>query len=317
MGNFFDCSPKKLPPVIQNLVSKTERSMVRMKYVEGKNLSLTNSKIGGLGYIPATANHPTAKDGAMLVMLLQLNFSEIAEVIDDTDLVALLPSQGLLQVFIDVRNYGFGMSNSYSDRPFPSDSYQVRFWEDVSLPVNVEALDAYLSIIEVIGGEHMSRHQKYMTPMDMRKPLGIDFTQETQSVHPSCIEYERLDDDLKLPPIEQLIEETAATINAIDAWWFYHDELQMEYPENVLCTYGYDEISNRGGSQVLGYPDFAQGDTRIYNKEISDHILLFQLDSDMEKSVMWGDCGTAHFFIRPKDLAIADFSRLAYYWDCT
>lgn len=317
MENFFHCSPKTLPPIINKLIEATEVPMVRMNYNEGRNLSLTNSKVGGVGYLPANADHPVAEDGGMLVMLFQLNFAEVLDSVTDQRLRDVLPPKGILQVYFDARSYGFGMSNSYSDRPFPSDSYQVRFWRDTSLPVNVEALDDYLLIVEAVSSEYMTSAQTYNVPMDMRKIIGMDFTQESQAIHPSCIEYTRIDKGLQLPPLDEFIKLTNASDNAIEAWNFYQNELQMEYPESVLTTYGYDEISNRGGSQVLGYPDFAQGDTRLYNPEIADHILLFQLDSDMDKHIMWCDCGTAHFFIKPDDLARGDFSRMAYYWDCT
>ncbi|MFY2764672.1 YwqG family protein [Arenimonas sp. MALMAid1274] len=65
-----------------------------------------------------------------------------------------------------------------------------------------------------------------------------------------------------------------------------------------------------GGSKVGGYPFFTQTDPRSRG----DWELLLQLDSDDE--MMWGDAGVGGFFIRPEDLARADFSRVIYTWDC-
>ena len=44
-------------------------------------------------------------------------------------------------------------------------------------------------------------------------------------------------------------------------------------------------------------------------------ILLFQMDTDAEMETMWGDMGTAKFFISEEDLSRLDFSRVMFYWD--
>lgn len=68
------------------------------------------------------------------------------------------------------------------------------------------------------------------------------------------------------------------------------------------------------GHKLGEYPNFTQSDPR---QPEDDLILLFQLDSDERLGLMWGDGGTANFFIRPADLAARDFSRVAYHWDCS
>lgn len=46
--------------------------------------------------------------------------------------------------------------------------------------------------------------------------------------------------------------------------------------------------------------------------------LLLQIDSDYsgETGIMWGDAGTAHFFIAPDKLINKDFTEVYYQWDC-
>jgi uncharacterized protein YwqG len=44
--------------------------------------------------------------------------------------------------------------------------------------------------------------------------------------------------------------------------------------------------------------------------------LLFQMDTDDEVGIMWGDSGVANFFIIEEDLKNKDFSRVLYNWDC-
>lgn len=312
--SFHHCKPKLLPPVIQKLLDETRKPVVRIKYNDHKNLSLTNSKLGGVGYLPASEVYPVATDGAMLTMLCQINFAEVTAAITDDSLNKVLPKKGLLQVFVDGRKQICKSGSKTSKSYLPNSSYQVRFWEDLSEPVNIGELDTYIEILSVVGNQDPYRQESYGLPLDISNPIGLSFLQEHQSIQTECIEYEKLDDSLKIPPAGELAKIIGADSNTIKDWEFYEHELQMNYPASVLTTYGYEELSNKGGSHLLGYGFFVQGDTRVRNPEIEDFILLFQMNSDIEKGVMWGEFGLGHFFIHPKDLAAHDFSKLGYYW---
>jgi uncharacterized protein YwqG len=67
------------------------------------------------------------------------------------------------------------------------------------------------------------------------------------------------------------------------------------------------------GHKVGGYPGFTQTDPRSDNTE---YVLLFQLDTDDDIGMMWGDVGIANFFIPRDNLRNGDFSRVMYNWDC-
>lgn len=67
------------------------------------------------------------------------------------------------------------------------------------------------------------------------------------------------------------------------------------------------------GHKIGGYAYFTQDDPRTAADPM---LLLFQLDSDEGMDLMWGDMGVGHFFVREKDLAARDFSRVLYDWDC-
>lgn len=67
------------------------------------------------------------------------------------------------------------------------------------------------------------------------------------------------------------------------------------------------------GHKIGGYAYFTQDDPR---RSEDPMLLLFQLDSDEGMDLMWGDMGVGHFFIREKDLAALDFSKVLYDWDC-
>ncbi|MGY8643346.1 MAG: YwqG family protein [Verrucomicrobiales bacterium] len=63
--------------------------------------------------------------------------------------------------------------------------------------------------------------------------------------------------------------------------------------------------------KIGGWGNFAQTDPR-YQVEHEDWSLLFQMDSDVEANIYWGDIGIGNFFIRPEDLKSRDFSKVAY-----
>ena len=79
----------------------------------------------------------------------------------------------------------------------------------------------------------------------------------------------------------------------------------------VLNVYK-DEVSAEG-HKMGGYAHFAQEDPRSTDNPM---LLLFQMDTDMEIESMWGDMGTANFFISKEDLEKRDFSKVMYNWDC-
>lgn len=76
----------------------------------------------------------------------------------------------------------------------------------------------------------------------------------------------------------------------------------------------YDEYI---GHKTGGYPFFTQEDPRTCKEELEQYdYLLFQLDTDDENGIMWGDSGIGNFFINSEKLKNCDFSDVLYNWDC-
>lgn len=77
------------------------------------------------------------------------------------------------------------------------------------------------------------------------------------------------------------------------------------------------DILDGTGNKIGAYPAFSQDDVRYYKEESKlFDTLLFQLDSNFENEIMWGDMGIANFFIKSKNLKKLDFSEVLYNWDC-
>lgn len=75
----------------------------------------------------------------------------------------------------------------------------------------------------------------------------------------------------------------------------------------------YNTAVSSDGHKYGGYAHFAQEDPR---EAENPYVLLCQFDTDNDIESMWGDMGTAHFFIKEDDLKAKDFSKVWFHWDC-
>ncbi|MBH1938853.1 DUF1963 domain-containing protein [Streptomyces sp. AV19] len=74
-----------------------------------------------------------------------------------------------------------------------------------------------------------------------------------------------------------------------------------------------DEVETEVAHGALHGPPW--DDPRI-QEEALGWTLLAQFDSDDDAEMMWGDCGTLYWLIRPEDLAARRFDRAMFTWQC-
>ncbi|MGW1893934.1 YwqG family protein [Streptomyces sp. NPDC002004] len=75
-----------------------------------------------------------------------------------------------------------------------------------------------------------------------------------------------------------------------------------------------DEVESEVAHGVLGSPPW--NDPRI-EEEALRWVLLAQFGSDDDAGMMWGDCGSLYWLIRPEDLAERRFDRAMFTWQCS
>lgn len=294
-------SDANLPsPTLQTLLEKSRVNMVRIVLKNSdEKLPLTASKVGGMGYLPMGETYPRQVDGNPLALLVQINFSELSNAVDLTQLPQPLPDNGILQIYI-------GNTDLYGadfDNPYPSDTYQVRYWADTDLPVNQADVDEAMANVKAVFLE-----EDYALPFGVNDEFTLTFEQAVQSCN--LYAYNPCEVTGKTPPeTSELYDEDnieaelkAKGLNDVD-------------PSDVINEY--QELAGIGGHQILGYPYFTQDDPREYEESLRQHVLLFQLDSDYDADIMWGDMGVANFFITPEALLARDFNQLVYNWDCS
>ncbi|MDO4896962.1 MAG: DUF1963 domain-containing protein [Moraxella sp.] len=283
-----------LPKPLQTLldISKVNRIQINLSKKDNDDTPSLISKIGGIGYLPMGEHYPTTSDGTPLVLLAQLNFRQISETVDISQLPHPLPKQGILQIYIDGQDDLYGCD---LDDYLPHEKYQVRFWQDETLPLNTDELTKISEQLQSLEIDYL--------PFDAHHQYTMNFILNTQSCGTNCFEYNH---------ISQQIDE----LKDCDVWNYLEEDLGIDDPDEYFDVY--DECSGINEHQILGYPNFTQTDPREYNEHLQGHILLLQIETDDmgENDIMWGDSGVANFFIHPDDLKNQDFSKLVYNWDC-
>ena len=187
------------------------------------------------------------------------------------------PTQGLLQFFIAAKDDLYGASFDDGDLAMLSLADQRRF-RIVYWP------DSSLpsTALPVVADAH--------TPHRADKPRRMRFIEDTEPLSTGDYRFDSLFAGNAYAAAESFALTRGVDADALfDAVWERH---------------------SGAGHKVGGYPFFTQTDPR----DGGEWELLLQLDSD--EDMMWGDVGVGNFFILPADLARADFSRVAYNWDC-
>ncbi|KEK20305.1 hypothetical protein BAMA_17875 [Bacillus manliponensis] len=111
------------PLVLQSykdILETTIRPYVEIKAHKG-NTSLVQSKFGGYPYLPLTVEHPKDENGKAMMLLAQLNFTEMPKLEN-------MPEKGILQFFISYEDDVYGMD---FDEQTSQKNFRTVYYEDV------------------------------------------------------------------------------------------------------------------------------------------------------------------------------------------
>lgn len=250
-------------------IKATVKPFIEIKAKAENNLSLWQSKFGGLPYFPKNLQYPTDSKGQAMFLLAQINFSE-------TPKLPLFPETGILQFYISNGSDIYGVC---FESPAKQEDFRIMYFSEIT--EDETHLETKFDFLQ----------KPDMLPFDKQSSLSFS---------------------LKYAPIPVADYHFESTILNIDSKLKY--DLFKEY-EKVYEEY--EKLFNSEGHKLGGYPYFTQNDPREFETyKGEDYVLLFQMDTDDEAGIMWGDCGVANFFISEQDLAIKNFSRVFYSWDC-
>ena len=268
----------QIEQLVADLNAMTCREVIRIALSLADNLALTDSKLGGIPYIPQGGVLPTDVEGKPLFMLAQINCEQLPE-------NTLYPKKGLLQFWIAATEdylYGLDLDNFCNN-----DNKRVIYYPTIGKALPIE------NFIENYTFENC-----YL-PFDADLQFALHFTNDTEtfSIEEKAAEREfiRKWNETFSDDIEEMWNLPRETCQIID---------------KLL-------LKDSAGHKIGGYPYFTQVDPRQENDPHTFLLLQIDTDEVDNKEILWGDCGVANFFISPEDLAACQFDNVLYNWDCS
>lgn len=278
----MDGLPPQLKPFARKIAA-SKLTHVDLRPVIGRT-ALWDSKLRGVPYYPKDKPWPRDVEGRPLVMLVQLNFSEVPP-------LAGYPTEGILQIYISAgyapEKQMWGMRN---DNKHKTD--QARHTDQ--------------SYFRVIYFPRVSRNADDLitaTPaVEIDDEYGFPVTDEARLTFALGSSYVRPEDY------------RFRRVFGLDRFEFF-SRLERDKGD-IEDAYEKFMGSRQYVARIGGYSRVEQMDPRLEFPD-EDWILLFSLDSqgDGGYAVGWGDGGVGNFYIRPEDLARRDFSKVMYSWD--
>ncbi len=275
---------KPLQKVIREFTELTAIPTIQLKTKKAqKPLSPYTSKFGGIPYLPqgfsypvSTNSYPEFNDPKNPNPLKLLAQINFEEMPHLPD----FPEKGILQFYLDPKD---DMCASEND----TNSYKVFYHAEV---------DHDESTLQQPPAFDLDEDENYF-PVGMGE-YALTPILTTQPMTPYDFHFDKL-------------------FMSIFKKYFTGEE--YEDAESYLDLDEYDEIADKLDSlehRIGGYASGSQEDAREDEAEKHTTVLL-QIDTDDKyDEIMWGDCGTGTFFIKPNDLKKRKFSDVFFNWDC-
>ena len=264
---------------------------VRLKPSRAKNISVFESKMGGVPYFPKNMEYPRVKSGELegrpLFFLAQLNFEKLPE-------LEGFPTEGILQFFAGCVD---------------DDVYGMDVWGDTNQ--NGFRVIYHEKVITDEGQLYSEDDMPDFGDGEDFFPFTGEFLLKAEAAAPAHLticDYRA--DNVFVKAFNEVFGAN------VDGMYGDNGIYKVDEPLGKAIW----ELSETG-TRMGGYPFFTQYDVR---KEGSPYeIMLFQSDSEnggendsWDDEICWGDAGVANFFISAEDLKKRDFSNVLYTWDC-
>ncbi len=243
------------------------------------------SKLGGCPDLPADMEWPTwtpAGQTSFLCFLGQINLADLQGYAS----AASLPRSGMLYFFYDVEGFTWGFD--------PKDKGS---WRVIYVPDSAELVPRPLPEETLANGRYNECEMHFYEGLSMPGEVSL------------------------------LIEEMGLDEGEATRYAEFMEEFRAGFPQEMR-------------HQLTGYPDELQGDMQLECQLVSNGLycggpsgyedprveklapgardwkLLFQLDSDDNALMMWGDMGRLYFWIMEEDLRARDFDKVWMLLQC-
>lgn len=244
------------------------------------NLTIFDSKFGGMPYWDFSKEFPTDSKGKKINLLAQINFDK--ENFNDNR----LPQKGILQFYISSNDDIYGMNFDEQDK---QTDWRVIYHENVNYNITEEEIKN--SGVKTFK----DTTPEYYVPFNETYKIIFKVTDEVMNCYDE--KFNSIVARILKDKFNVMVEENKVSD--------YLEQIDEKYYEKFETW----------GHKLLGYPAFTQSDPRYYKKEYTKYdTLLLQIDTDDD--IMWGDSGVANFFISKEDLYNKNFNNILYNWDC-
>ena len=267
--------------VIEEIKKNNSRECINIIIEENDSLNLTDSKFGGLPYIPLDSDIPIDSNGNQLALLAQINCTDLPE-------NTLYPKEGLLQFWIS-RNNDFGLGNKKD--------YCVKYIENIENNITIENILNKYNLLNEENSEEYSPFNKKNTSFALKFEKGIS------TITPNDFQFE----ELALQTVQELFpDERVADL---------YNDLERDVFDTLFKAF--KGVNHAIGA----YPTFTQWDPRNLDEADAYGVTLLQVESEWnndsnDAEIMWGDSGVANFFINKEKLENLDFDDVLFNWDC-
>ena len=271
----------QIEQLVADLNAMTCREVIRIALSLADNLALTDSKLGGIPYIPQGGALPTSVDGKPLFMLAQINCEQLPE-------NTLYPKKGLLQFWIAATEaplYGLDY-----EAPCSNDFKRVIYYPDFgeALPID-DFINDY-----TFDNENL--------PFNSKGQFALHFKKDIESI---SLE-ERAATQLFFEKWKEAFSTHITTI----------DEFFDEVPDDICEEINAYLLKEPTGHKIGGYPYFVEYDPREENDPHTFLLLQIDIDNVEGEEICWGNLGgVANFFISPEDLDNCKFDNIFFHWE--
>jgi len=271
----------QIEQLVADLNAMTCREVIRIALSLADNLALTDSKLGGIPYIPQGGALPTDVDGKPLFMLAQINCEQLPE-------NTLYPKKGLLQFWI-----------AATEAPLYGLDYEVPCSNDFKRVIYYSDFGEALPIDDFINDYTFDDKN---LPFNSKRQFALHFKKDTESI---SLE-ERAATQLFFEKWNEAFSTHITTI----------DEFFDEVPDDICEEINAYLLKEPTGHKIGGYPYFIEYDPREENDPHTFLLLQIDIDNVEGEEICWGNLGgVANFFISPEDLDNCKFDNIFFHWE--
>ena len=269
----------QIEQLVADLNATTCREVIRIALSLADNLALTDSKLGGIPYIPQGGALPTSVDGKPLFMLAQINCEQLPE-------NTLYPQKGLLQFWI-----------AATEAPLYGLDYEAPCSNDFKQVIYYPTFGEALSIDDFINDYTFDDKN---LPFNSKRQFALHFKKDTESI---SLE-ERAATQFFFEKWNEAFSTHITTI----------DEFFDEVPDDICEEINAYLLKEPTGHKIGGYPYFIEYDPREENDPHTFLLLQIDIDNVEGEEICWGNLGgVANFFISPEDLDNCKFDNIFFH----